>query len=309
MRGKKLLITGSTGFLGNWIRSTASEKFRDFELLTPSRSELDLTDLQAVREYWAKNNPTSLIHAAAFARGLGGNIDAKEFAFIENEAVARPTLLAAMEFGVESLVYCGTVAEYGYPYSKLPLDEGDVYVGEPHSGEQYYGLAKRLCEPYLSAIRLRWGAQVTHALLTNLYGPGDRFDPVSGHVVASMLHNFAKARDGQLSEIVLWGLPDTTRDFLFVRDAAFFILDLLGQDAGLVNVASGTTSTMGELAEKIAELTQFRGSVLWDSGKPIGIKHRSVDVQKLSLYSRHTPLDISLGLQMTARLEDWITKQ
>jgi len=301
-----VLVTGSKGFLGSAIVRAIARTLPDFTILNPSRSELDLENLDQVRDYWKLNKPTHLIHAAAFARGLGGNIEAREIAFIRNEAVVRTPLLAALEFGAKSVIFCGTVAEYGFPYAELPLRETSLFDGPPHIGERYYGLAKRGAQTYLAAIDEKWGKISTHALLTNLYGPGDRFDAASGHVIPSMLLNFANARKTDMDSIVLWGVPETTRDFLYVEDAAAALVALLSADADIVNVASGIETSMGEVASLIKEKTKFSGDIHWDASKPIGIPNRSVDISLLKSAITFTPVTLGQGISRTLEVEAWI---
>jgi GDP-L-fucose synthase len=163
------------------------------DVLAPSRADLDLSDVPAVRDYWAAHRPTRLVHLAAFARGLGGHLTAREQSFLDNEAVIRGPLVVALEQGVESVFFAGTVAEYGWPYQSLPLREDDVYTGPPHAGESFYAQAKRLAPQYLDAIRDRHGSSITHGLLTNLYGPGANYDPLGSHVLPALIRRFHEA--------------------------------------------------------------------------------------------------------------------
>lgn len=307
---KKIFITGGHGFLGKNLREDL-ESNRDYEILSPARSELDLSDAQAVFDYWLKHRPDVLVHAAAFARGLGGNLQAKEDAFLMNEALVRAPLLAALKIGVERVIFCGTVAEYAHPYKNLPLKEIDVRYSLPHSGEIYYGLAKRLSNSYLEAISTRWGSYVSHLYFTNLYGPGDRFDAESGHVTSSMLLKFSDSLKAGQAGVNLWGSSETTRDFLFVQDAATAIKQLLVYDFDGVlelNVASGVETSMGELAKKISNALSFGGDITWDLEKPIGIEKRSVDVSKLRSIMPWSPTTLDDGLLSTISRETWLSK-
>ena len=307
---KKLFITGGHGFLGTALREHLKLS-QDYEILSPARDELDLADSQAVFDYWSTHKPDILVHAAAFARGLGGNLAAKEDAFLLNEVLVRAPLLAALKLGVERVVFCGTVAEYAHPYKDLPLKEKDVRSSLPHSGEIYYGLAKRLSNSYLEAISTRWGSSVSHVYFTNLYGPGDRFDPESGHVTSSMLLKFSDSLKTGRNDVKLWGSSETTRDFLYIQDAASAIARLLEYDFdGLLelNIASGVETSMGELAKQISKAIDFVGDISWDLGKPIGIQKRSIDVSKLKSIMPWSPKTLSEGLECTISLEPWLTK-
>jgi len=305
----RVLLTGGSGFLGRHLRE-AIEKNHEVQLISPTRQDLDLKDTDAVSQYWRHHRPDVLIHAAAFARGLGGNLSALEKAFILNEQVIRSALLAALEHGVERVIFVGSVAEYAYPYPSLPIREEFALQGLPHAGEVYYGLAKRLADNYLDAIRIRWGAQASHLYLTNMYGPGDRFDTEGGHVVASMMKKIWHQREIGATEVVLWGRPDTTRDFLFAPDAADAISRLLalpnlGEQQ--INIASGREETMGDLAGHITRLTAFKGSIRWDDSKPIGITSRSVSTERLEALVDFKTTPLAKGLAKTIESQGWLS--
>jgi GDP-L-fucose synthase len=304
----KVLISGANGFLGKQLVREFSG-IKNIEVLGPTRDELDFSDTDKVFAFWEKFKPDVLVHAVAFARGLKGNIDAAESAFLMNEAVIRAPLLAALRFGVKRVIFCGTVAEYGFPYSKLPLEENQVAISLPHVGEVYYGLAKRLSNQYLDAIRLRWGAKAIHLLMTNLYGPGDRFDAESGHAVSSILLKVGEAKREAKSVVEIWGSPETTRDFLFVKDAAKIIGGLVSNKEEIpevLNVASGTETTLGELVSLICQAMDFKGQISWDDTKPVGIPNRALDISALRKVMNYEPTGLDVGIRETLEKENWL---
>lgn len=304
----RVLITGSHGFVGRAVVSQIRARWPEAQLLTPGRDVLDSANEDQVMAFWQSEKPTALIHLAAFARGLGGNLSAGKQAFIHNEALIRCHLLAALHYGVRSVVFAGTVAEYAFPYRELPLREEDRLLGEPHSGEIYYALAKRSADNYLEALRAEWGTKVCHALLTNMYGPHDRFDPETGHVVAAMLVKLSRARSSGEKSAELWGRPQTTRDFQFVEDAADCLVQLLGKDCDAVNVASGNTLSMEEVADLIAHAVGYHGEISWNADRPIGIPERSVSVDKLRALVNIPNTTFEAGLAKTVEFEPWLTE-
>lgn len=277
-----ILITGAAGLVGSQLAETLAARFPDLYLLTPTRSELDLEDIDAVRKYWTCHRPNGVFHLAAFVRGLGGNLSAGQAAFEVNARINHNVLMAGIEFPPEFFFAAGTVALYGHPYPRLPLTEADAFVGDPHGGELFYSLAKRAMLPYLQAMEVAGGTNTTLGLFTNIYGPRDRFDEVSGHVVPSLVKRFVEAEQLDRSEVVVWGRPDTTRDFMYVQDAIDALLQVIAAKLKICNIASGRERQMGELVDSLRRVTGYRGSVRWDADKPTGIPRRCVDISQLS---------------------------
>lgn len=302
-----VLVTGGHGFVGSAVLRYAEVARPEWRVIAPARQEVDWESEPAVRDFWRAAKPDAVIHLAAFARGLGGNIAAGHLAFTSNEVINRNVFLNALEFGVQSFVMGGTVAEYGFPYNAVPLNEAMVLSGAPHAGEAYYSLAKRLATSYLDAIQTRWGTSVSHALLTNMYGPGDRFDAEYGHVVSSMLLTISNAIKAGHESVTFWGKPQTTRDFLFVDDAARALVELVDLNLGHVNVAMGLPTRMDELAESALSALQAGLEIRWDAERPVGIPHRYLDISKLRSAIPFDPMSVAEGLRRTVRHESWLT--
>lgn len=277
----RMLVTGADGLLGKRLLAELRHRYPDVQLLAPHRAELDLANDVAVRSYWEAADPDAVFHLAAFVLGLGGNLAAGSTAFTVNASINHNVLLACLESPPKFTFVAGTVASYKYPYARLPLVEEDAFLDEPHEGEYYYGLAKRAMWPYLQAVGRAGGGATTMALLTNMYGPGDNFDDSSGHVVPSLVKRFVEATRAGQHEVMVWGKPDTTRDFLYVDDAVEGLLAALAAKVEVCNISSGRETTMGELVETITRVTGFEGRVFWDSSKPVGIPRRSVDNSRL----------------------------
>ncbi len=294
-----VLVTGAGGLLGSaLVRALAQDE--DAELLTPSRDELDLRDGEAVDEYFQKHQPEVVFHLAAFVKGLGGNLAAGAHAFEFNAVINANVLTACMRFPPQTVFAAGTVAMYGYPYARVPLLEEDVFKSEPHEGEYYYAVGKRAMLPYLQVLRRAHGTRIGLGLFTNMYGPGDRFDDDGAHVVPSLVRRFVNAQEQGLDEVVVWGRPDTTRDFLYVDDAVHAMLAMTRAGADVCNLASGREATMRELVEELQAATGFDGRIAWASDMPIGIPKRSVDVSRLlSIDPAFAPRSLAEGVGST----------
>jgi GDP-L-fucose synthase len=295
---RRILVTGAGGLLGKALVTELASRAPAAELLTPTRSELDLTLRDAVSRYWASKQPDAVLHLAAYVLGLGGNLAAGAKAFSANADINHNVLMACLATRPRILFAAGTVASYRYPYDRLPLVEEDAFLDEPHSGEYFYGLAKRAAWPYLQAFSKAGSVSATMGLFTNLYGPGDNFDESSGHVVPSLVKRFVDTQRSGAAEVLVWGRADTTRDFLFVRDAAKGVLAAVDGHLPLCNISSGRETTMSQLVDAIVAATGYCGSVFWDDTKPTGIPRRWVDNSRLldvAADFRFTPLEVGVA--------------
>jgi GDP-L-fucose synthase len=286
-----ILVTGASGMVGHALLA----RLRDAgagHILAPSSRELDLCDTAAVFEYWRQHQPVTVFHMHAGFK-----------AFLINSQIQSNLMQAAIAHPPQSLVVAGTVAAYSYPYAQMPLREEDFWRGMPHSSEGPYALGKRVAIPYLEGLAIE-GCGTRCAILTNLFGPHDHFGKEGAHVVPSLVARFVDAAATNRPDVTVWGKPETSRDFLCSTDAAQYLIDLAtsaANDRGfaLVNVASGTETSMGELARIIAEESGFRGSILWNSSAPIGVQHRVLDVARLHALSRHRPTELRAALRAT----------
>lgn len=307
----RILVTGAGGLLGKALVSELRDRFPGSELLTPRRVELDLQMQGAVEKYWREQRPDAVFHLAAFVLGLGGNLAAGAKAFAVNAQINHNVLMSCLAVPPKVLFAAGTVASYKYPYSRLPLVEADAFLDEPHAGEYFYGLAKRASWPYVQAVARSSRASATMGLFTNLYGPGDNFNESSGHVVPSLVKRFVDAEVEKLPEVMVWGRPDTTRDFLFVNDAVKGLLAAVDADLQLCNISSGHETTMGELVDTIVRTSGFGGRVFWDETKPTGIPRRWVDNSRLLKAApdiKFTTLEGGVG-QTVAWYREHVTQQ
>lgn len=295
-----VVVTGAGGLLGSHLVAELGMRFPACQLLTPNRQELDLENGNSVLNYWQEQRPHGVFHLAAFVLGLGGNLSAGVTAFAANARINHNVLMASLSFPPQFLFAAGTVASYPYPYPRLPLVEEDAFLSEPHQGEYYYGLAKRAILPYLQALSKSGGTNTILGLFTNMYGPGDNFNEVSGHVIPSLVKRFVEAQRVGQAEVLVWGSPDTTRDFLYVKDAVSGLLLTLGSGLDLCNIASGHEITMGELVETLCRVTDYQGAVIWDASKPVGIPRRSVDISRLTkIGGGAAPTPLADGLRAT----------
>ena len=295
--GTTVLITGAHGFLGGWI-SRAVEARGARTLLRPTRAELDLRDVAALREYLAVHRPDLIIHAAARVGGIGANRKAPGQFFYDNAVMGIHLIEEARRLGVKKFVCLGTICAYP-KFTPIPFREEELWNGYPEETNAPYGLAKKMLLVQIQAYRQEYGFPGIYLLPVNLYGPGDHFDLENGHVIPVLIRKFVEAVDRGAEEVVLWGDGSPTREFLYVEDAAEAVVRAAERYDGdePMNIGHAEEIRIAELARIIAEKTGFRGRLVWDTTKPNGQPRRMVDsarIERAIGWRASTPFDVGL---------------
>lgn len=265
-----IAITGSSGFLGSRL------------LLQGHKIKANLLDFQELRKEIRAVNPSVIIHLAAVVGGIKFNSENAIRLLTENIDMTANVFKAAE--GVRRVITIGSTC--AYPKNAIPPFKTYVYWdGYPEESNAAYGISKRVtCEIGESYAKAK-GIEHCHIILANLYGPGDNFQSDDSHVIPAMVRKFCSGGD-----VELWGDGNSKREFLYVDDAARIIEDIsMGGHTGLINVGSGETITIRELAHKIAKLCDFKGKI-WFNGKLSGQRERLL----YSTYQGKTSLDIGL---------------
>ena len=278
--GCRVFLTGGNGFLGRALRKELTRLGAD-DVLAPTRAELDLLDVAAVRNFLDDEKPNLIIHAAAVVGGIGANRDHPGRFFYENAAMGIHLIEAARESGVEKFICIGTVCAYP-KFTQVPFREDDLWNGYPEETNAPYGLAKRMLLAQLQAYRQEYGFRGIFLLPANLYGPGDNFDPHSSHVIPAIIRKFMEAADRGERTVTLWGDGTPTREFLYVDDAAIGIAAAAEHyDAPeAVNIGTQEEVSISALARVIATEVGYNGEIIWDATKPNGQPRRQLDTSR-----------------------------
>ena len=295
----RMMVTGASGVLGAALVK-ALQGQNTYELLCPTHQELDLLNAEAVTEYFRRERPTTLVHLAALVFGLKGNLTNQLLALHTNTLMTANVLSAVVEAPINYVFYAGTVASYPFPYPSLPLVESMLFNGVPHHGEYGYGMAKRHSYAYLRLLRTELGIKNCMGVFTNLYGPQDRFNVETGHVIPSLV---AKAHEAKSlgTPLEIWGDGSATRDFLHVADAARAILLCVeSQYEGILNISSGREVSIRHVAEILAEAAAVP-RLVFSPGQPVGIPARVVDNSNLLRIGFRDEVDLAEGLTSTYR--------
>jgi GDP-L-fucose synthase len=275
---QKIVVTGGAGFLGSHIAEELRRAGCKDPVVVRSR-DFDLTSAEAADSLLRNMRPDVLIHAAAVVGGIGANRARPGDFFYLNAIMGIQVLEAARRYGVAKTVVLGTICSYP-KFTPVPFREEDLWDGYPEETNAPYGIAKKALLVQCQAYRQQYGMNAIFLMPVNLYGPRDNFDPDSSHVIPALIRKCADAVEEGRDEIVCWGDGSASREFLYVEDCAAGIVAATQRyDQGApVNLGSGREIRILELASLIADITGFRGRILWDGSKPNGQPRRCLDI-------------------------------
>jgi GDP-L-fucose synthase len=305
--GKRVTVTGGRGFLGrNVVRLIEAQ---DGNVATFSSSEYDLTKQSDVARMYKDQRPEIVIHLAARVGGIGANRDNPGSFFYVNAIMGIELMEQARHHDVSKFVQVGTVCAYP-KFAPIPFSEDDLWNGYPEETNAPYGLAKKMLLVQAQAYREQYGFNGIYLLPVNLYGPGDNVDLHNSHVIPALIRKCLEARDSKAPSVEVWGTGASTREFLYVEDAARAIVMAAERynKADPVNVGSADEISIKELVELIAELTGFEGKVVWDRSKPDGQPRRKLNVDRAEKefgFRSSTPFRV--GLADTIRWYEEVT--
>jgi GDP-L-fucose synthase len=247
----------------------------------PRRKDYDLADRQAIQRLLAEARPDIVLHLAAKAGGIGANMAKPAEVFYDNLLMGTQLMHESWRSGVGKFVAVGTVCSYP-KFTPVPFKEQDLWDGYPEETNAPYGLAKKMLLVQSQAYRLQYGFNAVNLIPVNLYGPRDNFDLQTSHVIPALIRKCLEAKQRGDRLVLLWGDGSPTREFLYAPDAAEGIL--LGaeklESSEPVNLGSGEEIAIRELAQLIAELTDFGGALQWDTSQPNGQPRRSLDISR-----------------------------
>lgn len=296
---KRVVVTGGAGFLGSFVVKRLCQQGCKY-IFIPRSSEYNLVEAEAVKKLYKDAYPDIVIHLAAMVGGIGANRERPGEFFYNNAIMGIQMMEEGRKHGIERFVTVGTVCAYP-KFTLVPFKEEDLWNGYPEETNAPYGLAKKMLLVQGQAYRRQYGFNVIFLLPTNIYGPGDTFDPSRSHVIPALIKKCTDAVKNGDDEIVIWGDGSPTREFLYVEDAAEAIVlsaEKYNKPEPL-NIGNGFEISIKELVEMIAKLTGFKGRIVWDKTKPNGQPRRRLDISRA---------ETELGFKAKIKFEEGLRK-
>jgi len=302
----RIFVAGHRGMAGGAI-CRALQRSGYGQILTASRSELDLLDGAAVERWFAQHQPSVVVLAAAKVGGIHANATYPADFLLENLKIQTHVIETAWRSGVRRLLFLGSSCIYP-KFAEQPIREEALLTGALEPTNAWYAIAKITGIKLCAALRQQHGFDAISLMPTNLYGPGDNYHPTNSHVLPALIRRFHEAAERGHASVTCWGTGTPLREFLHVDDlgeACVFALEQWQPTADQLqhlNVGTGVDLTIRELAEAVAEATGFRGTITWDASKPDGTPKKQLDVSRLAALGWRARIPLREGLRDTVRL-------
>ncbi|PSW74723.1 GDP-fucose synthetase [Photobacterium sp. GB-50] len=303
---KRIFVAGHRGMVGSAIVRQLSQR-NNVEIITRTRSELDLLNQQAVSDFFSDARIDEVYLAAAKVGGIHANNTYPADFIYENLMMECNIIHAAHQHDVQHLLFLGSSCIYP-KLAEQPMTESALLNGTLEATNEPYAVAKiagiKLCESY----NRQYGRDYRSVMPTNLYGENDNFHPDNSHVIPALMRRFHEAKLNNDKEVVVWGTGTPMREFLFVDDMAAASIHVMELDnetyqantqpmLSHINVGTGVDCTIREMAETMAKVVGFEGDVVFDSTKPDGTPRKLMDVSRLA----------DLGWRYSVSLEEGLT--
>jgi GDP-L-fucose synthase len=295
----RVYVAGHAGLSGSAVvRRLRGTGFRD--LICRRHSELDLTDATQVERFFAAERPEYVFLCAAKVGGILANNSYPADFIRVNLLIQTHVIDACFRHGVKKLLFLGSSCIYPR-LAPQPMKEEHLLTGPLEGTNDAYAVAKIAGIKMVQAYRRQHGFKGISLMPTNLYGPGDNFDPVNSHVLPGLLRRFHEAKAAGAPAVTVWGTGRVRREFLHsddLADAAVFLMERYDSDE-IINVGVGEDLTIAELAETIRSVVGYPGRIEFDATKPDGTPRKLLDVSKLRALGWRAKTGLRAGLEST----------
>lgn len=305
-KSDKIFIAGHRGLVGSaLVRNLQQQGYTN--LLLRTRAELDLTNQQAVNDFFTTEKPDYVFLAAAKVGGIHANNTYRGDFIFQNLAIQNNIIDAARRNNVKRLLFLGSSCIYPRECPQ-PMREEYLLTGALEATNEPYAIAKiagiKLCD----AFNHQYGTDFASVMPTNLYGENDNFDLQNSHVLPALMRKAHEAKLNNAKNLVIWGTGNPKREFLHVDDMAAACIFAMNQKGhtDILNIGSGQEVTIKELAEIICDVVGFKGDIVYDSSKPDGTLRKLLDISRIKKLGWEPKISLKAGIQKTYQ---WFVKQ
>ncbi len=307
----KIFVAGHRGMVGSAIVRELN-KFDNITLVLRDRAELNLLDQKAVKNFFEKEKPDQVYLASAKVGGIHANNTFPADFIYQNLVIQTNIIHSAFLSGVSKLLFLGSSCIYP-KHAPQPISENSLLEGALEPTNEPYAIAKiagiKLCESYNRQYGISHGIDYRSVMPCNLYGPGDNYHEENSHVVPGLIRRFHEAKILGHSTVTVWSSGNVKREFLYVDDmakASIFIMNyptdqikkVTDNMLSHINIGSGIDLSIAELAVKIAEVVEFKGTINFDKSRPDGSPRKLLDITKLQRMGWHPHINLNDGLQL-----------
>jgi GDP-L-fucose synthase len=295
LSGKRVWVAGHQGMAGSAIARRLKQEA--CEVITATHGELDLLRQRDVEQWMGDKKIDAVFLAAAKVGGILANTERPAEFLYENLVIETNVIHAAYQTKVGKLLFLGSSCIFPR-LAPQPMKEEALLTGPLEPTNEWYAIAKiagiKMCQAY----RRQYTCNFVSVMPTNLFGPGDRYDAESGHVVAALIMKIHAAKKAGRDKVELWGSGAPKREFLFsedLADACVFVMKTYS-DEGFLNVGTGIDITITELAQAIAKIADWQGTFTYNTSKPDGMPRKVMDVSRLKALGWKAPTDFASGM-------------
>jgi len=296
---KKILLTGSSGFVGKNILS--SNILDGFETLTPSSQDLNLLDKKLVEKYLKVNQPDLIIHSAGKVGGILKNVNSNYNFLLDNSLMGINLISESLNSGIQNFINISSSCIYPKDY-EIPLKESDIMNGKLEPTNEGYALAKIIALKMTEFINYDHGLNYKTIIPCNLFGPYDNFNLETAHMIPAVINKIHNAKLHDINPVTIWGDGKAYREFMYIEDLTNFIsFSIFNFDKvpNLVNVGTGRDYSIEDYYTKIASEIGYSGGFKFDLSKPIGMKRKLVDTSILKNMGWESKFSIEEGIKKT----------